>query len=129
MKRIPKLLISIFYFEAKYILVLTTTIIDKIMSGGAVFSKDKSYIWYYHWFLDFFLEKKHWEGFNLNNSQDNISINRIKVCTIYLTLNLLLPHVVLINVTTHNYESTDFSIMDCYTRNLLFVSLRFSPKD
>ena len=35
----------------------------------------------------------------------------MEVCTIDLTLNLLLSHVVLTHVTTHNSEATDFSTM------------------
>lgn len=41
-----------------------------------------------------FYSKKAWGGCNLNDPQGNISINRIEVCSLNLTLNLLLSHVV-----------------------------------
>ena len=44
-------------------------------------------------------------------------MNRIKVYIIDLTLNLLLPHVVLTGMTTHNSESTNF-----YTVKLLHTN-------
>ena len=37
--------------------------------------------------------------------------NRIEVYTINLTLNLLLPHVILIGMTTHSSKFTDSSTM------------------
>ena len=37
--------------------------------------------------------------------------NRMEVYTVDLTLNLLLPHVILTHVTTCNFKSTDSSIM------------------
>ena len=43
--------------------------------------------------------------------------NRMEVFTIDLTLNLLLPYVVLTHVTTRNSESTDTSIMNMLHTN------------
>ena len=42
----------------------------------------------------------------------------MEVFTINLTLNLLLPHVVLTHVTTCNFESTDSSIMNLLHTNM-----------
>ena len=49
--------------------------------------------------------------------------NRMKVFTINLTLNLLLPFVVLTQVTTRNSKSIDSSIMNLLHTNAPVVDL------
>ena len=49
--------------------------------------------------------------------------NRMKVFTINLTLNLLLPFVVLTQVTTRNSKSIDSSIMNLLHTNAPIVDL------
>lgn len=48
----------------------------------------------------------------------------MEVCTIYLTLNLLLSHVVLTHVTTCSSEFADSSTMKRCKQTLQFVTLR-----
>jgi len=48
--------------------------------------------------------------------------NRIEVCTIDLTLNLLLPHVILTYVTTRSSESTNSSNMNLFHTNAPFCN-------
>ena len=76
-----------------------------------------------------FHNKKNQRGFNLKNNQGNISINRIEVCTIGLTLNLLLSPVVLTGMTTHNFKTMDSSIMGYCIQTPLFLNPRSSLKD
>ena len=53
---------------------------------------------------------------------------RIEVCTIDLTLNLLLPHVVLTHVTTSSFESTNSSTMKLLHTNSLICDFEISTK-
>jgi len=64
-----------------------------------------------------FRVKKTWGGFDLNNPQGTNSLNRMKVFTIDLTLNLMLSLVVLTLVTTRSFEFTDSSILNLLHTN------------
>lgn len=56
-------------------------------------------------------------------------MNRIKVYAIDLTINLLLPHILLTNVTPRNSESTNSSILDFIECELLTHDFKHPLED
>ena len=53
----------------------------------------------------------------------------MKVYIIYLTLNLMLSHVVLINMIACNFESTSSFILDFVEHEPLIHNFKYPPKE
>jgi len=56
-------------------------------------------------------------------------MNRIEVYAIDITINLLLPHIVVTNVTPHSSESTNSSILDFIEGELPPHDFKHPPED
>ena len=67
----------------------------------------------------------------MNTKNDNLGkhfTNMMKICTIDLTLNLLLPHIVLTLMTTYCSESTDSFTMKLLHTNTLVCDFQNSTQ-